>query len=103
MTDNPILLLRKCKKNNSKSMAELRKRMNVCPICGKKAFLNHDVVDGFDFGYSGGCPSFCLNDGIHGISERYDPRAPRVTGYTAREVFNTWERYCKMMEYEEEP
>lgn len=40
-----------------------------CPICGRKAFVMHDVVDGFEFGWSVGCPVFKLNDGIHGISE----------------------------------
>lgn len=40
-----------------------------CPVCGRKAFIMHDVVDGFEFGWSAGCPSFKLDDGIHGISE----------------------------------
>ena len=40
-----------------------------CPICGAKAYIMHDVVDGFDFGWSVGCPRFKLDDGIHGIDE----------------------------------
>lgn len=44
-------------------------RLLPCPICGRKAFVMHDVVDGFEFGWSVGCPAFKLNDGIHGISE----------------------------------
>ena len=44
-------------------------RLLPCPICGGKAFVMHDVVDGFEFGWSVGCPVFKLDDGIHGISE----------------------------------
>jgi hypothetical protein len=33
------------------SLAEMRKRMPPCPICGKKAYLDHTIADGFDFGY----------------------------------------------------
>ena len=44
-------------------------RLARCPICGSKAFLNKDVVDGFYFGYSVGCPRYCFNDGIHGQDE----------------------------------
>lgn len=40
-----------------------------CPVCGSKAFISKDIVDGFYFGWSVGCPRFCLNDGIHGIDE----------------------------------
>ena len=43
--------------------------MLPCPICGRKAFVSHDVVDGFEFGWDAGCPVFKLNDGIHGIDE----------------------------------
>ena len=42
--------------------------LKPCPICGAKAFVSHDNVDGFDFGWSVGCPRFCLNDGIHGLT-----------------------------------
>lgn len=41
--------------------------LKPCPICGAKAFVSHDKVDGFDFGYSVGCPRYCLADGIHGF------------------------------------
>ena len=44
-------------------------RLLPCPICGRKAFVMHDVVDGFEFGWSAGCPAFKIDDGIHGISE----------------------------------
>ena len=31
-------------------------RLHPCPICGAKAFVEKDVVDGFYFGWSVGCP-----------------------------------------------
>ena len=37
-----------------------------CPVCGAKAYLSRDVVDGFFMGFSVGCPQYCLFDGIHG-------------------------------------
>ena len=40
--------------------------LKPCPVCGAKAYLHRDIVDGFDFGYSVGCPRYCLYDGIHG-------------------------------------
>lgn len=40
--------------------------LKPCPVCGAKAYLSNDVVDGFWFGYSVGCPRYCLYDGIHG-------------------------------------
>ena len=39
-----------------------------CPKCGSKAYISKDVVDGFYFGWSVGCPRFCHNDGIHGTT-----------------------------------
>ena len=77
------------------SLAEMKKRIPPCPICGKKAYIMHDIVDGFDFGYSAGCPSFCIDDGVHGISESYDPEAPRVDGYSAKEAYDKWLAYCE--------
>ena len=40
--------------------------LSKCPKCGSKAFVSRDIVDGFYFGWSVGCPRFCHNDGIHG-------------------------------------
>lgn len=45
----------------------LDKNLKPCPVCGAKAFVSNDVVDGFWFGWSVGCPRYCLGDGIHGI------------------------------------
>ena len=41
-------------------------KLKPCPVCGAKASIRHDFVDGFDFGYSVGCPRYSLYDGIHG-------------------------------------
>ena len=43
------------------------KRLKPCPKCGSKAFVSHDVVDGFEFGWSVGCSRYSLADGIHGM------------------------------------
>ena len=77
------------------TLAEARKNMPPCPICGRKAFISHDIVDGFDMGFMAGCPAFCLDDGIHGISDMDDPKAPRVDGYSAKDVFDKWVGYCE--------
>ena len=47
----------------------LDRDLRPCPICGAKAFVQHDVVDGFDFGWSVGCPRACIADGVHGFNE----------------------------------
>ena len=44
-------------------------KLKPCPICGRKSYVRHSIVDGFDFGFDVGCPAFCLDDGIHGIDE----------------------------------
>lgn len=80
----------------------LIEKMPRCPICGKKAIIIHMTGDGFDFGYSGGCPSYRLNDGVHGITKFYDPEAPSVDGYSAKVVFDKWVKYCKMKARETE-
>lgn len=80
------------------TIAQIKKQMPPCPICGKKAYLDHSIVDGFDWGWDVGCPVFCLDDGIHGISEPYDPRAPHVSSWSAGKAFDEWLTYCKQME-----
>ena len=77
-------------------MAELKN----CPICGAKAFLSHDVVDGFDFGYSVGCPRYCIGDGIHGVdtfeeSDKLDENGLNLTGfmfYSKKDAEEWWNR-----------
>lgn len=77
------------------TLKEMRKRMPPCPICGRKAYIVHSIVDGFDFGYDAGCPEFCLDDGIHGISEPYDPEAPHINCFNAELTFKHWLEYCE--------
>lgn len=83
------------------TLNKMRETMPPCPICGNKAYLMHDIVDGFDFGYSAGCPSFCLDDGVHGITEIDDTRAPLVDSFTARKCYNGWLKYCERMNKKE--
>lgn len=84
-------------KNEHLTVLEMKKRMPPCPICGRKAYLDHGIVDGFDFGWDAGCPAFCLNDGVHGISESYHPDAPHVNSYSAEKAFTAWVEYCDRM------
>lgn len=83
------------------TLNKMRETMPPCPICGNKAYLMHDIVDGFDFGYSAGCPTYRLDDGVHGITEMNDPRAPRVDSYTARKCYDGWLKYCERMNKKE--
>ena len=69
-----------------------------CPICGRKAFVMHDVVDGFEFGWSAGCPAFKLNDGIHGFTEDTpsDRLTPIIFGRLSRkEAIEEWNEKVK--------
>lgn len=43
------------------------KELLPCPICGAKTYISRDMVDGYYFGWSVGCPRFSLLDNIHGI------------------------------------
>lgn len=58
------------------------KRLKPCPKCDARAFVSNDVVDGFWFGWSVGCPRYCLNDGIHGIEYDALERTHEKYGYT---------------------
>lgn len=69
MTDIHILRPSKETDKDKLSIAEAKEKLKPCPICGSKAYISKDIVDGFYFGWSVGCPRFCLNDGIHGIDE----------------------------------
>ena len=83
--------------NSSKKFVELLKELPPCPICGRKAYLSHDIADGADFGYSAGCPAFRLNDRLHGMTEQSDKKMfPEVMCCdTAIEAFNKWVKYCE--------
>jgi len=69
MTNVHILRPRKETDEDKLSISDAKKKLKPCPICGTKAFISKDIVDGYYFGWSVGCPRFCLNDGIHGITE----------------------------------
>ena len=51
-----------------------------CPVCGHKAFVSKDIVDGFYFGWSVGCPRFKIDDGIHGYTAD-SPEEEKLTGF----------------------
>lgn len=70
------------------------KSMLPCPICGAKAFVMHDIVDGFDFGWSAGCPRYKLDDGIHGISDDTpDLERPKLSYlFSKAEAIEKWNK-----------
>ncbi len=67
----------------------------TCPICGAKAFLMSDVIDGsFFMGYSVGCTRYALYDGIHGHDEN-TPHEERLAffGFPTKEAaVKAWNR-----------
>lgn len=68
--------------------------LKPCPVCGAKAYLRRDIVDGFDFGYSVGCPRYCLYDGIHGHTEKTPEEEHFSKHYfvSAEEAAEWWNR-----------
>lgn len=66
---------------------EMVKQLPNCPVCGAKAYLQGNTVDGFWLGWSIGCPRYCLNDGIHG----HDLNTPQEE-YLAEHGFVTKEQ-----------
>lgn len=56
-------------RNDDSAPKEMVEELPNCPVCGTKAYLHGDSVDGFWFGWSVGCPRYCLNDGIHGHND----------------------------------
>ncbi len=68
-----------------------------CPICGKKAYVMHTIVDGFEFGWDAGCASACIDDGVHGITDSTPSnKFPRVSYCLSREA--AIERWRKWVE-----
>ena len=41
-----------------------------CPMCGSKAYVSQDIVDGYYFGWGVGCPRACINDRTHKLDEQ---------------------------------
>lgn len=62
-----------------------------CPVCGGAASAIHLAGDGMDFGWMCGCNRFCINDGIHGVTDD-DPPEKRlmVQGYSRQAVVAAW-------------
>lgn len=94
MTDIHILRPSKETDKDKLSIDEAKKKLKPCPICGSKAYISKDIVDGFYFGWSVGCPRFCLNDGIHGIDENA-PKEKHLSIHnlnSANECVEEWNR-----------
>lgn len=90
------MVLRTCGKA-TKTM-RLDERLKRCPICGAKAFVAHDIVDGFGFGWSVGCPRACIADGIHGFDDYDSFQAARLVMHylPTREVaIEAWNKRCE--------
>lgn len=81
--------------NRSKTMKELREKLPPCPICGRKAYLSHDVVDGADYGYSVGC-RFFHSDRVRRIIASFHGY------YTKEEAFDAWTRFCEFKDKKNE-
>lgn len=68
--------------------------LKLCPVCGSKPIIRHDVVDGFYLGYSIGCPRFKADDGIHGWAFD-DPEDKKLTIFhcnSRKDAIDKWER-----------
>ncbi len=87
MSNVHILFIR----NDEDAPEEIVKQLPNCPVCGAKAYLSSYAPDGFWFGWSIGCPRYCLNDGIHG----HDFNTPReehlaAHGFSTKEEAVAW-------------
>lgn len=74
------------------------KTLPCCPICGSTAFISHDIVDGFGFGWSVGCPRACIADGIHGADDEESFQKLKLVflGLNSKQqAINVWEDRCK--------
>lgn len=77
-------------------------QLEPCPICGKKAYVAHMVVDGFEFGWDAGCPTAKRDDGVHGVgwddeitADNFPRVSYRVTKDGAITAWNEWVRKWK--------
>ena len=65
----------------------MREIIARCPYCGKKGYTFHCIIDGNDFGWDAGCPSYKIDDGIHNVTKDTPwELIPRVTGMGSRNV-----------------
>lgn len=68
-----------------------------CPVCEAKAYIHKDVADGYFFGWSAGCPRYCVKDGIHGIdSHERETKGFAVHNCTTKEeAIGKWNERCE--------
>ena len=79
-------------------------KLMPCPVCGAKAFVSHDIVDGLYFGWSVGCPRACIADGIHGFNDSESFRKARLTMFgfnNKQEAIDAWNKRCRGSEVDE--
>ncbi|MCX4355871.1 MAG: hypothetical protein OSJ43_06555 [Oscillospiraceae bacterium] len=79
------------KRKDEHASEKMLETLPNCPICGAKAYLEGDTVDGFWFGWSVGCPRYCLNDGIHGHNDN-TPKRDRLAahGFSTKYTAKRW-------------
>ena len=68
--------------------------LKPCPLCGSPAFVRHDIVDGFEFGWSVGCPRACIDDPVHKLNEEEFKNARLVMFHfpTKQAAIEAWSR-----------
>ena len=78
-------------------MLEYDKALLPCPICKAPAFVAHDIVDGFEFGWSVGCARACINDKVHNLGADDFKKARLVLfGLGNKDLaIKAWNNRCK--------
>ena len=77
------------------------KSLKPCPLCGAKAFISHDIVDGYSFGWSVGCPRACIADEIHGLNDAESFKRARIVMHciiSKEEAIKQWNKRCVVTE-----
>ena len=90
MSEPALRILRKHKETEG---LQYDKRLKPCPLCGAKAFVMHDIVDGFEFGYSVGCPRACIGDKHHKLMDEDTFKAAKLTFFglaSKEEAIRIW-------------
>lgn len=67
-------------------------KLKSCPLCGSPAFVFHDIVDGFEFGWSVGCPRARIDDPVHKLNEEDFKKARLVMHHflTKQQAVEAW-------------
>lgn len=74
------------------------RQLEPCPICKRKAFISHDIVDGFDFGWSVGCPVARIGDKYHGLDDPESFHKARLVMHylnSKQDAIEAWNRRCE--------